>query len=65
LTSDDVATKNNLSLNARLLRPMALDMAISEKSLDTFFSTQLRLVPLPVLSATEWNGVRHFLIYSQ
>ncbi|HDR2315534.1 TPA: hypothetical protein QCH60_001291 [Enterobacter asburiae] len=40
LTSDDVATKNNLSLNARLLRPMALDMAISEKSLDTFFSTQ-------------------------
>jgi len=40
LTSDDVATKYNLSLNARLLRPMALDMAISEKSLDTFFSTQ-------------------------
>lgn len=40
LTSDDVATKYNLSFNARLLRPMALDMAISEKSLDTFFSTQ-------------------------
>lgn len=40
LTSDDVATKYNLSLNARLLRPMALDMVISEKSLDTFFSTQ-------------------------
>ena len=40
LTSDDVATKYKLSLNARLLRPMALDMAISEKSLDTFFSTQ-------------------------
>lgn len=40
LTSDDVATKYNLSLNARLLRPMAFDMAILEKSLDTFFSTQ-------------------------
>jgi hypothetical protein len=40
LTSDDVTTKYNLSLNARLLRPMALDMASSEKSLDTFFSTQ-------------------------
>ncbi|QIT27730.1 hypothetical protein [Raoultella terrigena] len=40
LTSDDVATKYKLSFNARLLRPMALDMAISEKSLDTFFSTQ-------------------------
>ncbi|HFK5773374.1 TPA: hypothetical protein ACG0EZ_000590 [Enterobacter ludwigii] len=40
LTSDDVGTKYNLSLNARLLRPMALDMTISEKSLDTFFSTQ-------------------------
>lgn len=40
LTSDDVATKYNLPFNARILRPMALDMAISEKSLDTFFSTQ-------------------------
>ena len=40
LTSDDVATKYNLSFNARILRPMALDMAISEKSLDTFFSIQ-------------------------
>lgn len=40
LTSDDVAAKYKLSFNARLLRPMALDIAISEKSLDTFFSTQ-------------------------
>lgn len=40
LTSDDVATKYKLSFNARILRPMALDMTISEKSLDTFFSTQ-------------------------
>ncbi|WP_312972621.1 hypothetical protein [Atlantibacter sp.] len=40
LTSDDVATKYKLSFNARILRPMALDMAIVEKSLDTFFSTQ-------------------------
>lgn len=40
LTSDDVATKYKLSFNARILRPMALDMMISEKSLDTFFSTQ-------------------------
>ncbi|WP_312982772.1 hypothetical protein [Atlantibacter sp.] len=40
LTSDDVATKYKLSFNARFLRPMALDMAISEKSLDMFFSTQ-------------------------
>ncbi|HDG1700554.1 hypothetical protein [Kluyvera ascorbata] len=40
LTSDDAATKYKLSPNALLLRPMALDMAISEKSLDTFFSTQ-------------------------
>lgn len=40
LTSDDVATKYKLSFNARILRPMALDMTISEKSLETFFSTQ-------------------------
>ena len=40
LTSDDVATKYKLSLNARLLRPMPLDIAISKMSLDTFFSTQ-------------------------
>lgn len=40
LTSDDVATKYQLSPDARLLRPMALDMAISEKSLETFFAIQ-------------------------
>ncbi|WP_075182374.1 hypothetical protein [Pantoea sp. 1.19] len=40
LTSDDVATIYKLPVKARLLRPMALDMTISEKSLDTFFSTQ-------------------------
>ncbi|NIE71092.1 hypothetical protein [Pantoea sp. Acro-807] len=40
MTSDDVVTKFNLSFNARILRPMALDREISETSLDTFFSTQ-------------------------
>lgn len=40
LTSDDVVTKFNLSFNARILRPMTLDRAISETSLNTFFSTQ-------------------------
>lgn len=40
LTSDDVVTKFNLSFNARILRPMKLDRAISEMSLNMFFSTQ-------------------------
>lgn len=39
-TSDDVATKYKLSPGVRILRPMALDIEISGKSLDTFFSTQ-------------------------
>ncbi|MDF2786790.1 MAG: hypothetical protein K0S95_3325 [Pantoea eucrina] len=40
LTSDDVVTKFSLSFNARVLRPMKLDRAISETSLNMFFSTQ-------------------------
>lgn len=40
LTSDDVATKYQLTHDACLLRPMLLDMGVIEKSLDTFFSTQ-------------------------
>ncbi|MGG6136455.1 hypothetical protein ACQV2E_11365 [Pantoea allii] len=40
LTSDDVATKYQLTNDARLLRPMSLDMVDIGQSLDTFFSTQ-------------------------
>lgn len=40
LTSDDVATKYQLTHDACLLRPMSLDMGDMNKSLDTFFSTQ-------------------------
>ncbi|EHT1099470.1 hypothetical protein ACNKWI_001452 [Escherichia coli] len=40
LTSDDVATKYQLTHDACLLRPMSLDMGDINKSLDTFFSTQ-------------------------
>ena len=40
LTSDDVATKYQLTHDARLLRPMSLDMVDIGQSLDTFFSTQ-------------------------
>ncbi|KGT93070.1 hypothetical protein [Enterobacter cancerogenus] len=40
LTSDDVATKYQLSHDACLLRPMSLDKGDMNKSLDTFFSTQ-------------------------
>lgn len=40
LTSDDVATKYQLTHDACLLRPMSLDMVDIGQSLDTFFSTQ-------------------------
>ncbi|AOP43279.1 hypothetical protein [Edwardsiella piscicida] len=40
LTSNDVATKYQLTHDACLLRPMSLDMGDMNKSLDTFFSTQ-------------------------
>lgn len=40
LTSDDVATKYQLTHDACLLRPMSLDMVHIGQSLDTFFSTQ-------------------------
>lgn len=58
LTSDDVATKYKLSYNARLLRPMALDMAISEKSLDTFFSTQTQACATAIIvgDSVEWGN---------
>lgn len=42
LTSDDVATKYQLTHDACLLRPMSLDMGDIDKSLDTFFSTQIQ-----------------------
>ncbi|QMR42792.1 hypothetical protein [Klebsiella aerogenes] len=40
LTSDDVATKYQLTHDACLLRPMSLNIDDIGKSLDTFFSTQ-------------------------
>ncbi|MFP2166981.1 hypothetical protein ACLEYI_18715 [Enterobacter ludwigii] len=40
LTSDDVATKYQLTHDACLLRPLSLNMGDIDKSLDTFFSTQ-------------------------
>lgn len=45
LTSDDVATKYQLSHHARLLRPMSLDSAqMLSEELDTFFSTQSQAI---------------------
>lgn len=40
LTSDDVATKYQLTHDACLLRPMSLNIGDIDKSLDIFFSTQ-------------------------
>jgi hypothetical protein len=40
LTSDDVATKYQLTHQACLLRPMPLDIGHMDKELDVFFSTQ-------------------------
>ncbi|QKJ87683.1 hypothetical protein PMPD1_2744 [Paramixta manurensis] len=50
LTSDDVATKYQLSHHARLLRPMSLESAqILSEELDTFFSTQSQAIKTNVI----------------
>lgn len=59
LTSDDVATKYQLSHRARLLRPMSLESAqMLSKELDTFFSTQSQAIAARAIvgDSMEWGN---------
>ncbi|HAU5564371.1 TPA: hypothetical protein JD264_11290 [Serratia fonticola] len=50
LTSDDVATKYQLSHHARLLRPMSFDaMGDMNEGMDTFFSTQSQAIAVSAI----------------
>jgi hypothetical protein len=56
LTSDDVATKYQLTHDARLLRPMSLIWLISVNHWIRFSRRRLRPVPQKVSSATGGMG---------
>ncbi|UTJ45807.1 hypothetical protein NLZ15_13155 [Atlantibacter subterranea] len=58
LTSDDVATKYQLSHHARLLRPMSLESTqMLSEELDTFFSTQSQAIAARAIvgDSIEWG----------